>query len=201
MVSKRTVSGRCGIVMGDLQWICKVYRSGNGQGTRYRFQMNSWLVSILQRHVVDRAAWNSPPVLYVKAAGTSSRCAMCRGSITPELRRTVTCSKYGICVDRDVNAGADILARGLGMGDEDRAVLTGSTWFGTDWIADETMVAEPTFEIIRKADATRRMLVAGIPHTVGDRRVECQLCIRAYYLVKKCDRSPTSQSTGSDARI
>ena len=103
---------------------------------------------------------------------------MCGGAV-PESHRTATCHECSIRVDRNVGAGVNILARGLDMGAEDRTALARGLWFGPDGAADEAMAAEPAFEVIRKADATRCMLAAGIPSSAGDCHAERQSRTRA----------------------
>ena len=64
-------------------------------------------------------------------------------------------------------------------GAEDRAALARGLWLGSDGATGEAMAAESAFEAIRKAGATRYMLVAGIPPSAGDCHAERQSRTRA----------------------
>ena len=66
------------------------------------------------------------PTKKISAAGTSSRCAECGGKVNPKAHRMVTCTRCHVSIDRDKNAGKNILARGL--------------WFGPVRSTDEAMV-------------------------------------------------------------
>ncbi len=69
--------------MEDLKGIRKLYRRGNGQGRKYRRKMNSWSFYELQRQIEYKARWLGLPVEYVKAGGTSSKCAVCGSKLVP----------------------------------------------------------------------------------------------------------------------
>ena len=75
--SKKIVSQNAGIIMENIKGIRKLYRKGNGQGKKYRAKMNSWSFYELQRQIEYKARWLGLPVNYVKACGTSTRCAVC----------------------------------------------------------------------------------------------------------------------------
>ncbi|MGI0088429.1 MAG: RNA-guided endonuclease InsQ/TnpB family protein [Nitrosotalea sp.] len=110
--SKSIVSQNCGIVMENLKGIRKLYRKGNGQGRKYRRKMNEWSFYELQRQIEYKARWLGLPVEFVKAGGTSSKCAVCGSKLVPEERRKMFCSICKSIVDRDVNAAHNILLRG-----------------------------------------------------------------------------------------
>ncbi|HEX5458125.1 MAG TPA: transposase [Candidatus Nitrosotalea sp.] len=110
--SKKIISKNSGIIMEDLKGIRKLYRRGNGQGKKYRRKMNSWSFYELQQQIEYKARWLGLPVEYVKAYGTSSKCAMCGSKLVPEERRKMSCSICKSIVDRDVNAAHNILLRG-----------------------------------------------------------------------------------------
>ena len=50
---------------------------------------------------------------YVKAHGTSSKCSVCVKRLNPEEDQMMHCVRCDIHVDRDVNASANILNKGL----------------------------------------------------------------------------------------
>ncbi|MDE1878484.1 MAG: transposase, partial [Thaumarchaeota archaeon] len=110
--SKKIASQNSGIIMEDIKGIRKLYRKGNGQGNIYRAKMNSWPFYELQRQIEYKARWLGLPVNYVKAWGTSSRCAICGSELVPEECRKMFCSFCNTRVDRDVNAACNILLRG-----------------------------------------------------------------------------------------
>jgi len=112
VVSKRITSENRGIIMEDIKGIRKLYKKGNGQGSKYRGRMNSWSFYELQRQIEYKARWLGLPVKYVNANGTSSRCATCGSKMIPEEHRMLFCPCCNVVVDRDVNAAKNILARG-----------------------------------------------------------------------------------------
>jgi len=104
-----------GIVMEKLTGIRRLYRQGNGQGSNYRFRLNSWSFAELQRQIDYKARWEGIPVIYVNPNGTSVKCSMCgsRMARIPEENRKLKCASCGFMVDRDVNAARNLAARGL----------------------------------------------------------------------------------------
>ncbi len=110
--SKKIVSKNSGIIMEDLKGIRKLYRRGNGQGKKYRRKMNSWSFYEVQRQIEYKARWLGLPVEYVKAYGTSSKCAIYGSELVPEEHRKMSCFICKSVVDRDVNAAHNILLRG-----------------------------------------------------------------------------------------
>jgi putative transposase len=110
--SKKITFQNSGIIMEDLKGIRKLYRKGNGQGKKYRRKMNSWSFYDLQRQIEYKARWLSLPVTYVKASGTSSKCAICGSKLVPEEHRSMFCPTCKSSIDRDVNAAHNILLRG-----------------------------------------------------------------------------------------
>jgi IS605 OrfB family transposase len=141
--SKKITSQDSGIIMEDIKGIRKMYRKGNGQGKRYRFKMNSWSFYELQRQIEYKARWLGLPVNYVKAWGTSSRCAVCGSKLVPEEHRKMSCSFCNSSVDRDVNAACNILLRGT------QVVPDGAT--------GEAVMAEPGSQepVICRVDAVK----------------------------------------------
>ena len=112
-VSKKIVSDNKGIILEDISGIRKLYQKGNGQERKFRGRMNSWSFYELQRQIEYKARWFGLPVIYVSAAGTSSKCAVCGSKIEPEEHRMLFCPNCNVTVDRDINAAKNILARGL----------------------------------------------------------------------------------------
>jgi putative transposase len=110
--SKKITSQNSGIIMEDLKGIRKLYRKGNGQGRKYRRKMNSWSFYELQRQIEYKARWFGLSVTYVKANGTSSKCAICGSKLVPEEHRSMFCTTCKSSIDRDVNAAHNILLRG-----------------------------------------------------------------------------------------
>ncbi|MGI0087218.1 MAG: transposase [Nitrosotalea sp.] len=83
----------------------------------------------MQRQIEYKARWLGLPVEYVKAGGTSSKCAICGSKLVPEEQRKMFCPICKSIVDRDVNAAHNILLRGT------RVVPDGA--------AGEAVMAEP----------------------------------------------------------
>jgi len=127
--SKKITAQNSGIIMEDIKGIRKLYRKGNGQGTKYRSKMNSWSFYELQRQIEYKAKWLGLPVNYVKARGTSSKCAVCGSKLMSEEHRKMSCSFCNTSIDRDVNAACNILLRGTRVvpdGTTGEAVMTES---------------------------------------------------------------------------
>jgi putative transposase len=110
--SKKIVSQNSGIIMENIKGIRKLYRKGNWQGRKYRRKMNSWSFYELQRQIEYKARWLGLPVEYVKAGGTSTKCAACGSKLVPEEHRKMFCTICKRSVDRDINAAHNILLRG-----------------------------------------------------------------------------------------
>ncbi len=134
-VSKQIVTKakdeKLGIVMENIKGIRKLYRKGNGQGSRYRGRMNGWSYYELQRQIEYKAKWEGIPVMYVGTWGTSSKCSICGCKTYPNEHRLLHCPKCNISVDRDVNVARNILARGR----------RGGLRFGPDGRPVEAMVS------------------------------------------------------------
>lgn len=140
-VSKKIVSENKGIILEDIKGIRKLYRKGNGQGKKFRVKMNSWSFYELQRQTEYKARWLGLPVKYVKAAGTSSKCAVCGSKMVPEEHRTLFCPCCNMVVDMDVNAAKNILARG--------------TWVVPDAVQGEAMKQSKDAEQIVLSQASQ----------------------------------------------
>ncbi|MDE1830012.1 MAG: transposase [Thaumarchaeota archaeon] len=151
--SKKIVFQNSGIIMEDLKGIRKLYRKGNGQGKKYRRKMNSWSFYELQRQVEYKARWLGLPVEYVRAEGTSSKCAVCGSRLVPEEHRKMFCPTCKSIVDRDVNAAHNILLRGT------RVV--------PDGVACEAVMTEPGRKepVICRVDAAKSGVGIYLPIT------------------------------------
>ncbi|MFI5416823.1 MAG: RNA-guided endonuclease InsQ/TnpB family protein [Nitrososphaerales archaeon] len=112
ITTKRITSQNMGVILEDIKGIRKLYRKGNEQGSDFRAKMNSWSFYELQRQIEYKARWLGLPVKYVKANGTSSKCAVCGSKTVPEEHRMLFCPCCKAVIDRDVNAAKNILARG-----------------------------------------------------------------------------------------
>lgn len=141
VTSKNIARQNMGIILEDLKGIRKLYRKGNGRGTKFRAKMNSWSFYELQRQIEYKARWFDLSVIYVRAHWTSSKCAVCGSKMVPEEHRMLFCSRCNVAVDRDINAAKNILARGT------RVVPIGD--------ASEAMVEESSKEVILKVDASQ----------------------------------------------
>lgn len=137
-----------GIVMEDLTGIRKLYRKGNGQGKDYRAKLNGWSFYELQRQIEYKALWEGIQVTYVKAAKTSSNCAICGSPISECTERKVYCHQCNKIFDRDENAAFNIVKRGL------RFKPAGE--------ASEAMVKESPQTVILKVDASQLTQHGGI---------------------------------------
>jgi putative transposase len=130
-----------GIVMENLTGIRRLYRKGNGQGKDYRARLNGWSFYELQRQIDYKALWAGVKVIYVHAAKTSSRCAICGSKISECTQRKVWCGNCMRLLDRDENAALNIVKKGLiGM---------------PDGLASEAMVKESSKGVILLVDASQ----------------------------------------------
>ncbi|MGI0087832.1 MAG: RNA-guided endonuclease InsQ/TnpB family protein [Nitrosotalea sp.] len=137
--SKEIISSGKQIILEDLKGIRKLYKKGNGQGTRFRFRLNSWSRFKLQQMINYKSIWqNGFPVIFVNPKGTSSKCSRCEAKALEE-NRNVRCPRCGLHIDRDVNASRNILNRGI------RSM--------PDGLANEAMVQESGTPVILKVDA------------------------------------------------
>ena len=103
------------IILEDIKGIRKLYRKGNGQGSKHRAMMNSWPFYELQRQIQYKSAWEGIPVRFVSPVRTSILCPIC-GSRTQEDRyqhRQLWCSSCKRTMDRDVVASMNISYKGL----------------------------------------------------------------------------------------
>lgn len=111
-ISKKLVSQKKQIILEDLKGIRKLYRKGNGQGTKYRDKMNSWPFYEFRRQLEYKSKWyNGIEVIKIKPNHTSSRCSICGAKVIPEENRQIRCH-CGHREDRDINAARNILYKG-----------------------------------------------------------------------------------------
>jgi putative transposase len=105
----------------DFTDIRRMYRRGNGQGTDYRFRLNSWPYSKAYRMLEYKSAWKGItfiPLTKAETYGSSTECASCGERLrSPERedaghRRMLWCQSCKAWTDRDVNAALNLSARG-----------------------------------------------------------------------------------------
>lgn len=118
------------IIFEDLKGIRKLYRKGNGQGSKYRRKLNSWSFYELERQVVYKSNWEAIPVCFVDPRRTSILCPICgdRTQEDREHRRKLWCGNCGKSMDRDVVAAMNISYKGMhrfciSQGDTDEAMV------------------------------------------------------------------------------
>ena len=118
------------IIFEDLKGIRKLYRKGNGQGSKYRRKLNSWSFYELERQVVYKSNWEAIPVCFVDPRRTSILCPICgdRTQEDRERRRKLWCGNCGKSMDRDVVAAMNISYKGMhrfciSQGDTDEAMV------------------------------------------------------------------------------
>jgi putative transposase len=106
----------------DLNGIRRMYQRGNGQGTDYRFRLNSWPYWKAYKMLEYKSAWEGVtliPLTKAETYGSSSDCASCGERLhepareDAEHRRMLWCQRCKVWVDRDVNAALNLSERGL----------------------------------------------------------------------------------------
>jgi putative transposase len=109
--AKRTKSV---IAFEDLKGIRKLYKKGNGQGSKFRRKLNGWPFYELQRQVQYKAEWEGIPVYFVNPKRTSKLCPVCGGRLQEDglYRRKLWCNNCGKSIDRDVVASMNIAHKG-----------------------------------------------------------------------------------------
>ncbi|MDE2591020.1 MAG: transposase [Patescibacteria group bacterium] len=118
--------------------------------------MNSWSFYELQRQIEYKARWLGLPVNYVKAGGTSTKCAICGSKLVPEEHRKMFCSICKTSVDRDINAARNILLRGT------KVVPDGIT---SEAVMAESGIISEIFPIIRRVDVIKSIVETKISTT------------------------------------
>jgi len=105
------------IVFEDIRDIRKMYRKGNGQGKKYRRQMNNWPYHEIKRQIEYKALWEGIPVIQLtksETRGTSSLCPKCGERLQSDRThmRELWCEKCKRWMDRDMVAVMNISYRG-----------------------------------------------------------------------------------------
>ncbi len=100
----------------DLVGITKLYDNPGRWGKNANFRGKNWGYYELGRQIDYKAKANGDVSILVNPRGTSSKCAACGGKMITEERRVMRCPVGNITVDRDKNASANILVRGLEVG-------------------------------------------------------------------------------------
>ena len=109
------------LAIEDLTGIRRLYRRGNGQGSDYRFRLNSWPHWKAKKMIEYKAAWRAVttiPLTRSETYGSSSRCAACGEKLRSPARGDVAHSRMLWCqacskwIDRDVNAPLNLSMRG-----------------------------------------------------------------------------------------
>jgi putative transposase len=102
------------IVFENLNGIRRLYKKGNGQGSKHRQKLNSWSFYEFQRQVTYKAAWEGIPIRFVDPKRTSKLCPICGGSLQEDVqnRRKLLCNNCGKLMDRDVVASMNVAHKG-----------------------------------------------------------------------------------------
>lgn len=109
------------LALEDLTGIRRMYQRGNGQGSDYRFRLNSWPHWKAKRMLEYKAAWKGVtliPLTKSDTYGSSSECSACgERTHSPERddaahARMLWCGKCKTWMDRDVNAALNLSMRG-----------------------------------------------------------------------------------------
>lgn len=122
LVVEEAAKDGAALALEDLTGIRTMYRRGNGQGSEYRFRLNSWPYRKAYRMLEYKSAWRGVTIIPLTKAetyGSSSKCASCgEGLHAPdredaEHRRMLWCRSCKAWVERDVNAAMNLSERGL----------------------------------------------------------------------------------------
>ena len=110
---RMAIECREAIILEDIRGIRKLYRKGNGQGSKYRGMMNSWSFFEVQRQIEYKARWEGIPTVRLtgnETRGTSSHCPKCGERLQwadnddGQHRRQLWCRTCQRWLDRDVAA-------------------------------------------------------------------------------------------------
>ena len=157
------------LALEDLTDIRKMYRRGNGQGTDYRFRLNSWPHWKAKRMLEYKAAWKGVTVIPLTKSdtyGSSSECSACGEKLRSpakddaEHRRMLWCQKCKVWMDRDVNAALNLSTRGLARFASSRPEpKSRSQQAGFEarekGLAGEAVRGNPTRTLILRVDASK----------------------------------------------
>jgi len=122
LVVEMAVKNGAALALEDLKGIRKMYRKGTGQGSDYRFRLNSWPYGKAYRMLEYKAAWKGLtmiPLTKAETYGSSSKCTSCGERLHEpekedvEHRRMLWCQSCKRWIDRDVNAALNLSMRGL----------------------------------------------------------------------------------------
>jgi putative transposase len=144
------------IVFEDIRYIRRMYRKGNGQGNKYRSNLNSWSFGEIKRQIEYKTKWNGIPIIQLSKSETRSTSTICPkcGKRLQEQRtldrtdhsRELWCESCQRWLDRDVIAVMNQSLRGLSRFDSSKGV------------ADEAMIQESDWlPVILKVDATKSL--------------------------------------------
>lgn len=113
-IVQKAKESKSAIIFEDIKGIRRLYRKGNGQGSRFRRKLNSWSFYELQRQIQYKAAWVGIPVYFVDPKRTSTLCPICGVKIQEDRqnRRKLWCSNCMKSMDRDVVASMNISYKG-----------------------------------------------------------------------------------------
>ncbi|MDG6995952.1 MAG: transposase [Nitrososphaerota archaeon] len=111
-IVKYALKNQLAIALEDIKGIRNLFINGNGKGPNYRSRMNSWAYGEFQKQIDYKAGRLGLPVVYVNARGTSAKCSTCGSKMSPEENRIQYCPQCNQRVDRDKNAGINIMKRG-----------------------------------------------------------------------------------------
>ncbi len=142
------------IVLEYIGGIRRLYRSGNGQGPKYRGRMNSWSFSEVQDQLEYKARWLGLPVIRLsrkETQGTSVTCPQCGERLQEDrrIRRKLWCGACRVMMDRDVVAAVNLSRRGRLRFDRSRAQK------GLEGGAVEAMKGNPTPTVILRVDTSK----------------------------------------------
>jgi putative transposase len=170
-VVSTAVKNGAALALEDLTNIRKMYRRGGGQGTDYRFRLNSWPHWKAKKMIEYKAAWKGVTFIQLTRSdtyGSSSRCSACgerlrnpeRGDA--EHRRMLWCQACRMWRDRDMNAALNLSTRGLArFGSSLPRPMNGSRQApvaGEKGPAGEAMRGNPTTPVILRVDAGKLTL-------------------------------------------
>lgn len=118
----RAVVESAAIALEDLTGIRKMYQKGGGQGTDYRFRLNSWPHWKAKQMLGYKSAWNGVtmiPLTKSETHGSSSVHYACGEKLHQPVKgdavhwRMLWCQACKTWTDRDVNASIVLSQRGL----------------------------------------------------------------------------------------
>ena len=157
------------LAVEDLTDIRKMYHRGNGQGSDYRFRLNSWPHWKAKQMLEYKAAWKGVKVIPLTKSetyGSSSECSACGERLRSPARddavhkRMLWCQRCKVWMDRDVNAALNLSTRGLARfasslpepkSRSQQAVLAA----GGKGLAGEAVRGNPTRTAILRVDASK----------------------------------------------